>query len=86
MQTTDEIKVAIRFALKEITGREDIGDDVVLVDPSIGILPVNFLYIFDLVERELSLPVHRVLDSHTYDVMTIENLSMAILQLSIVDE
>ena len=82
MQTTDEIKVAIRFALKEITGREDIGDDVVLIDPSVGILPVNFLYIFDLIEMELSLPVHRIFDCHTHDVMTIENLSAAILQLS----
>ena len=45
-------------------------------------MPVNFLYIFEILKNELELPVYKIFENHTYQVMTIDNLANAFMELA----
>jgi len=77
-KSKEDIKKAIREAVRAVTGIEGLEDTDSLVDRDLGIAPVNFLYIFDILEKDLQIAVCEVLETITYQVMTIESLATAI--------
>ena len=81
MNTRESIETAIRDAIEDVTGKSTIEKDTNLVYKGSGIAPVNFLYIFDIVEKKLCLSVFDIFKTHSYQVMTIENLVEAIYRL-----
>jgi len=52
-----------------------------LMSRDLGIIPVDFLYIFDILERALQIPVHRVFVQAKYEVMTVAHLADAFCEL-----
>ena len=81
MLTKEQIEKSIRDAVCEVTGKKDFGSLDSLIDKDSGIMPVNFLYIFDILEKELNLPVCKVFENNGYDVMCVKNLTDAIYSL-----
>ena len=84
MYTKEAIRETIRFAVKKVTGIKDIDDDMFLGDETLKIAPANFIYIFDIIEKQLELPIHKVVETHSFMVMTINNLATATFELSTV--
>jgi hypothetical protein len=82
MNTKDSIMTLIRKTVSDVTGISDFENDTSLIDGSLPIAPVNFVYIFNALEKTLNLPVHDILKDHTFNVMTVENLADAILALT----
>jgi len=79
------VEKRIREALKDVIGITDIDSDANLLDTEQNINPVDFIYIFDMLEKNLNLPVHDIFSSRTFDVMTVENLTNAFLKLDSFD-
>jgi hypothetical protein len=61
-----DIATTVRTAVKEVTGREILDDDTSLLGIEMNIPPTDFLYIFDILERYLKLPVHRIFINNNY--------------------
>lgn len=80
MYTADEIRQVVEIAVKEVTGKP-FNTDKSLIDRDSGIMPANFLYIFEILEEKLNLPVCSIFETNSYEVMTIDNLSKAIFTL-----
>ncbi len=79
---TKEIMVnTILAAVEEVTGILDLENDTSLIDRDLAIMPACFLYIFDMLEKRLQLPVYDIFIDNTFEVMTVENLSNALLKL-----
>jgi hypothetical protein len=72
----------IRKTVSDVSGISDFENDASLIDGTLPIAPVNFVYIFGALEKALNLPVHDILKDHTFNVMTVENLADAILALT----
>jgi hypothetical protein len=81
MNLKESIEKTIREAIKNVTGITALDEDDSLLDRELNILPANFLYIFDILEEKLKLPVHDIFIDHTYEVMTVKNLTNALLVL-----
>lgn len=77
--TKEEIRKCIIDVVKEVTHQEIENEN--LLDSRLGIHPVDFLYIFDLLEKELKLPVIKIIDVSDYNVMQIDRLCDAIWNL-----
>lgn len=52
-----------------------------LLDTDLNICPADFLYIFDLLEKELHVPAVNILIGNSYRIMEIGNMSEALLEL-----
>ena len=78
----EEIKVIIRNAIIQVTGLDNLDGKTSLISKELGIIPVNFLYIFEILKNELELPVYKIFENHTYQVMTIDNLANAFMELA----
>lgn len=81
MITKEQIEKSIRDAILKVTGKKDLGSLDSLIDKDMGIMPVDFLYIFDILEKELNLPVCKIFENNGYDVMCVNNLTDAIYSL-----
>lgn len=77
--TKEEIKKYIIDIVKEVTQQEIENEN--LLDSRLAIHPVDFLYIFDLLEKELKLPVIKVMEASDYNIMQIDRLCDAIWNL-----
>lgn len=77
--TKEEIRKCIIDVVKEVTHQEIENEN--LLDSRLGIQPVDFLYIFDLLEKELKLPVIKIIEVSDYNVMQIDRLCDAIWNL-----
>ena len=75
MRTKEEIEKAIRHTLSSFVEGGDIDENASLLDREAGIVPVDFLYIFDELEKSLELNVHSIFESNTYQVMTVRMLT-----------
>jgi len=75
MHTRDDLEKAIRKAIEEVTGITDLEDDDNLMSRKLRIQPSAFLYIFDILEKELELPVYEVFKHNTYENMTLCGLT-----------
>ena len=83
MISKEKIRKALVNILNEVTDVKDVGEDTILVSENVGIFPADFIYIFDALERELSLPVFKIFENSNYSVMTVKNLTEAIYKLGI---
>lgn len=81
MHTKKEVIESIRKAVFEVTGNKVESDETSLLDTRLGITPADFLYIFDLLEKELKIPAVDILKDHDYTVMRIDDMSEALLDL-----
>ena len=81
MKTKDSIEQVVRESIAEVVGERELSVNANLLDTETGIVPVNFLYIFDLLEKKLCLPVCEIFVDHGYDVMTITGLTDALFKL-----
>ena len=81
MITKEYIEKTIRDAVCEVTDKKDFSSSDSLIDKDMGIMPVDFLYIFDILEKELNLPVCKIFENNGYDVMCVNNLTDAIYSL-----
>lgn len=81
MHTKKEVMELIREVVFEVTGNKVESDEISLLDTSLNINPADFLYIFDLLEKELKVPAVDILKDHDYTVMRIDNMSEALLAL-----
>jgi hypothetical protein len=71
----------IKESIKDVTGITILDKDTSLIGSNMSILPAKFLYIFELLEKKLQLPVHDIYKEYTFEVMTIENLTDALFDL-----
>lgn len=81
MHSKESIEKTIQEAVMNVTGIEVFEKDTSLIDKKLNIIPANILYIFDILEKKLQLPVHDIFINHTFEVMTVENLADALFQL-----
>jgi len=81
MASKEIIERAICDAVRDVTGLVDIEKDESLIDGGLSIEPVDFLYIFDILEKKLQLPVCDIFKNHTFEVMTINNLTDALINV-----
>lgn len=81
MHTKKEVMELIRKVVFEVTGNKVESDEISLLDTSLNINPADFLYIFDLLEKELKVPAVDILKDHDYTVMRIDDMSEALLAL-----
>ena len=82
MFSINEIEAAIIEAVKEVSGGYQVTDkDIHLLDDSIPMPIVNYLYVFDILEKKLDLPVVKVLETNDYTVFTVRNLAREISKL-----
>jgi len=82
MHSKEFIEKTIRETMKDVSGISDIESDFNLLDTEIAIHPPNFIYIFDILEKRLDLPIHKILIDNTFEVMTIANLTDALFDLN----
>ncbi|SHH84864.1 hypothetical protein SAMN02745823_01176 [Sporobacter termitidis DSM 10068] len=81
MNSKEVIENTIRDAVKDVTGITNLEKDASLIDRELAIIPACFLYIFDILEKKLELPVYNIFKDHTFEVMTVENLTNALFEL-----
>ena len=82
MLSINEMETAIIDAVKEVSGGYKVTDrDMHLLDDSIPMPIVNYLYVFDILEKKLDLPVVKVLETNDYTVFTVRNLAREISKL-----
>ena len=82
MKDMEEISKAICNAITEVTGVVSLDKDASLISRDSGIAPASFLYIFDILEKQLQIPVHDIFKTHTFEVMTTDGLTAAIYNLN----
>ena len=81
MHSKKMIENIIRDAVKNVTGIIELKKDDSLIDKELKIIPADFIYIFDILRERLQLPVHDIFVKHTFEVMTIENMTDALFEL-----
>ncbi|MCL2153502.1 MAG: hypothetical protein FWH57_11200 [Oscillospiraceae bacterium] len=79
--TKESIVMTIHKAAKEVLGILDLSDSASLIDKDMRIAPVDFLYIFEILETKYGAGVYDILKTHGFEVMTVENLAEAIYQI-----
>ena len=83
VHTIEQIEEIIRSAIYNVTGKSNVNSDVNLTGYHMAIFPADFLYIFNLIELHTGLPIYRVLEDHSYKVLTIKNLVSALYELQL---
>jgi hypothetical protein len=76
-----DIKAYIKKAVKDTIGSEPLDGDASLLGAGLNIPPAGFLYIFDILEQQLRLPICDVFTNHSFDVMSVDNLTDAIYEM-----
>ena len=75
MVTKDAISQLLKTVITDVSGWDSVGLDESLISKDSRITPADFLYIFDQIEKKLNIPVCKVFESHSFEIMTINNLS-----------
>lgn len=81
MFSKEAIRQKIKATIVDVSGWDSVGLDESLINHDSRIDPANFLYIFDKIEKELHIPVCKVFESYSSNVMTINNLTDAFYKL-----
>lgn len=79
--TKKQLNNLIRNTVSKVTGINIESDEVSLLDTRYQINPVDFLYIFEVLEKELGISPADILKKNDYTVMKINNMSEALLGL-----
>ena len=81
MKTIQELEKMIAATIKEICDVEVKDPDRHLLSDEIKIPIVDYLYVFDSLEKQLALPVTKVFENNDYTVFTLHNLAQEIYKL-----
>lgn len=79
--TKQEMIDLIQKTVYEVTQVKADSPETNLLDTRLAIHPADFLYIFDLLEKELKIPVVTILINHDYTIMRIDQMSEALLAM-----
>lgn len=77
----EDIAHMLHAAVKDVTGLTILSDDDSLISSQYGIHPANFLYIFDILEKQLGIPTADVFKNSHYSIMTVSHLSSAFYEM-----
>ena len=77
MSKAETVKI-ITDAVREVTDIEIKSPDTNLLGRDVGIIPADFLYIFDIVEKRTGRDMCGVIADAHYTIMTPNNLAEAI--------
>ena len=80
MHSSENIANTIRDTVMDVAGIRGLEKDASLLDEGLGINPVDFLYIFNILEEKLQIPVHDIFMFHNYEVMNVRKLADAIYE------
>lgn len=75
MFTKETISQMLKAVIADVSGWDSVGLDESLISKDSRIMPVDFLYIFDQIEKKMNIPVCKIFESKSHEVMTINNLS-----------
>ena len=81
MYSKEYIENSIRDAVFKVTGIKELDETTNLISKELGVIPVNFLYIFDILEENLELPVSQIFADNSYEVMCIKKMTDAFYKL-----
>lgn len=81
MFSKEAIRQKIKTAIVDVSDWDSVGFDESLISKDSRIIPANFLYIFDQIEKALNIPVCKIFETHSHNVMTINNLTDAFYTL-----
>ena len=81
MDREEYIKGVIKQSISIVTGKEGMDNNQNLLDSKIGVFPADYIYIFNMLEKKLGVPVFCLLEKYDHTVMTINNLAIAINEL-----
>lgn len=76
-----EIMKLIQKTVFEVTKIHVDNEKINLLDTSLDICPADFLYVFDLLEKELNISIVEILIRYPYYVMELDHMSDALLEL-----
>lgn len=79
--TKCELVSVIKKIVYEVTNIIIEDEKTNLLDNKLDIHPADFLYIFDLLEKELQVPVTNILRVNDFTVMRVDNMGNEILKL-----
>lgn len=79
--TKKDIRNLIRKIVFDVTKVHVESENTSLLDTRLKIHPADFLYIFDLLEKELHIPVVNIFIDQDYTIMRVDRMSEAILGL-----
>lgn len=80
-RTKRELVHLIKGAVYEVTNVEIEDEKMNLLDNRLNIHPADFLYIFDLLEKELHIPVADILRDHDHTIMEVGAMGDALLKM-----
>lgn len=81
MHSKKDVEKIVREVVMNVTGINKLENYDSLVGKDLNINPADFLYIFDILEKQFQLPVHDIFISHTFEVMTIGNMTDVLFEL-----
>ena len=76
-----ELIQLIKQTVYEVTNVKVEDENMNLLDNRLAIQPADFLYIFDLLEKELHVPVSDLLKNYDHTVMEVGAMSDALSEL-----
>lgn len=80
-RTKSELIDLIKKIVYEVTNVKVEDETVNLLDNRLDIHPADFLYIFDLLEKELHFPVTDILRNHDHTIMEIGVMGDVLMKL-----
>jgi hypothetical protein len=83
MYSKEVIESSVREAVKMVTGIDNLNLDSCLVDRDMGIYPVDIIYIFEILEDQLKLPINEIFETNNAEVMIIRNLVNTLFALTL---
>lgn len=81
MYSQSEIEQIIQSTISSVSGNIVVRLDDSLIDKDSPIIPADFLYIFDILEKKLKVPACTIFERNSCNVMTLSNLTTALYEL-----
>jgi hypothetical protein len=77
----EQLEHVVSAAIYHVTSKDIADHDQHLLNDAVRVQMVDFLYVFETLEKELNLPVADILKDNDFSVFTIRNLAKEILRL-----
>ena len=78
MKTVKDLENMIISTIQDTCGVEITDRNQHLLSDAVKIPTVDYLYVFDSLEKQLNIPVTKVLEQNDYTVFTVHNLACEI--------
>jgi len=83
MKTVENIEQLLVSIIKDICEINVDDKDLNLLSDEADITMADFLYVFDILEKQLDLPVVSILEHNDYTVFTVRNIASEIYKLQL---